>query len=362
MRIGVPREIKTEEYRVALTPAAVTELCNRGHQVFMETGAGAGAGCADDAYETAGAEILPDADAIFKQAHLIVKVKEPQPAEMERLTPSHTLFTFLHLAADRQLTAALQQSGATCIAYETITDDQGRLPLLTPMSRIAGRLAVQAGAAHLEKSRGGRGILLGGTIGVPPALVTIIGGGVVGSSACRIALGMGANVCIVDRSVNQLESLSQRFGSSLSTLYGSEDNIRDYVSESELVIGAVLAPGRSADRIISSAMVRRMRPRSVIVDVAIDQGGCCANSRPTTHAEPTFIVDDVIHYCVANMPGAVPTTASRALSHATLPFLIELADKGITQAMEYNRHLGQGLNIRDGRIVHPAVAESLQST
>lgn len=360
MQIGIPREIKTEEYRVSMTPLAVAELIKHGHSVTLEREAGAGSGFTDEQYRAVGADIVDDAEAVFASAELIVKVKEPLASERAMLEPEQTLFTFLHLAADKQLTRELVDSGATCIAYETITDDSGRLPLLTPMSQIAGRLAAQAGATHLEKSRGGRGLLLSGATGVPPARVTIIGGGVVGRNACRVAMGMGADVCVLDTSLNQLESLEQEFGNSLTTVYASTENTAARVAASDLVIGAVLIPGRHATKIISSAMVKSMQAGSVIVDVAIDQGGCCENSRPTSHTDPTFIVDDVIHYCVSNMPGAVPATASEALSNASLPFILQLADRGIKRALAENHHLEAGLNIQAGRITHRGVADSLK--
>lgn len=359
MNIGIPRETKADEYRVGITPGAAAELLKRGHAVFVERGAGAGAGFPDEDYEQAGATLLDTAAQVFEQARLIVKVKEPLAPERAMLRAEHILFTYLHLAADRTLTEDLLASGATCIAYETITDDEGQLPLLTPMSQIAGRMAVQAGAAHLEKPHGGRGLLLSGATGVPPAKVTVIGGGVVGGNAIRVAIGMGADVCVLDKSISKLESLSQRFGNQLTTVYASAENTWHHVCEADLVIGAVLAPGRSAARIITAKMVRAMKAGSVIVDVAIDQGGCCENSRPTTHAEPTFMVDDVIHYCVANMPGAVPATASQALCNATFPYVLQLAEKDLDRALAENPHLSNGLNIRDNHITHKGVAESL---
>ncbi|MEX1197877.1 MAG: alanine dehydrogenase [Pseudohongiellaceae bacterium] len=359
MRIGVPQEVKTEEYRVGLTPAAVVDLTDHGHEVFIERGAGVGAGFEDEQYRNAGASLMEDAASVFEAAQLIVKVKEPQPREVALLRPDHLLFTYLHLAADAGLTQSLCDSGATCIAYETVTDSAGRLPLLVPMSQIAGRLSVQAGATHLERPRGGRGVLLGGATGVPPGKVTIIGGGTVGGAAIRIALGMGANVCVLDKSMNQLEQLSQRFGSRLTTIYASSDNLHRHVVSADLVIGAVLVPGATAARLITADMIRSMTPGSVMVDVAVDQGGCCENTRPTTHADPTFIVDGVVHYCVANMPGAVPATASEALGNATLPHVLALADKGLTRALEDDEHLENGVNIRDGKVTHPAVRSSL---
>jgi len=359
MKIGIPRETKSDEHRVGVTPGAAAELLKRGHTVLLERDAGAGAGFPDDEYRQAGVTILDSAEQVFAQAEMIVKVKEPMAKERAMLRPDHILFTYLHLAADRTLTDELLASGASCIAYETITDNDGQLPLLTPMSQIAGRLAVQAGAAHLEKPNGGRGLLLSGATGVPPAKVTVIGGGVVGSNSIRVAIGMGADVCVLDKSITQLERLSQRFGSTLTTVYASAENTWRHVCEADLVIGAVLVPGRSAARIITAEMVRQMKAGSVIVDVAIDQGGCCDNSRPTTHAEPTFVVDEVVHYCVANMPGAVPATASQALCNATFPYILQLADKGLDKALLDNAHLKNGLNIRGGKITHDGVAESL---
>ncbi|MGM0631980.1 MAG: alanine dehydrogenase [Pseudomonadota bacterium] len=361
MRIGSPAETKIEEYRVGLTPTAATDLVAHGHEVFIESGAGNGAGFDDESYRRAGATVVADAASVFEAAELIVKVKEPQPPEVAMLRPDHILFTYLHLAADAALTESLCHSEATCIAYETVTDDAGRLPLLIPMSQIAGRLSVQAGAAHLERPAGGRGILLGGATGVAPGKVTVIGGGTVGGAAIRIALGMGADVCVLDKSMNQLERLSQRFGSRLTTIHASGENIRRHVIEADLVIGAVLVPGATAARIITAEMVRDMRPGSVLVDVAVDQGGCCENTRPTTHRDPTFVVDGVVHYCVANMPGAVPATASEALGNVTLPFVLTLAEKGLDRALEEDHHLAAGLNIRDGHVTHPAVRDSLRT-
>ncbi len=359
MHIGIPKEVKLEEHRVSMPPLAVAELVSHGHPVSIQSGAGKGAGFNDEAYKRAGASLVADAKAVFAEAELIVKVKEPQPDEYALLRPEHTLFTYLHLAADRELTRALRDSGARCIAYETITDDQGGLPLLTPMSQIAGRLAVQAGATHLEKPRGGRGVLLSGATGVPSARVVIIGGGVVGRNACHIAMGMGADVCVIDRSLPQLDRLEREFGNNLTTVYASRENTTEQLLQADLVIGAVLIPGRSAERIITAEHVRNMRDGAVIVDVAIDQGGCCEHARPTTHADPTFIVDGVVHYCVANMPGAVPATASAALANATLPFILQLADEGVEQALDSNPHLQNGLNIANGKIQHPEVAHSL---
>lgn len=356
MKIGVPREIKNHEYRVGLTVNAVAELQKHGHQVFVETGAGNGVGMSDADFKAVGAQVLTEAAQVFEQAELIVKVKEPLSQECDMLRPGQTLFTFLHLAASRALTEHLLRSGACCIAYETITDNTGRLPVLTPMSQIAGRLSIQAGAAHLEKHKGGRGVLLGGATGTAPARVVVIGGGVVGSNACQIALGMGAQVVVLDRSINQLESLSQRFGRGLETAYASTANIEQHARDADLLIGAVLTAGRSADKIIPASLIKQMKAGAVMVDVAIDQGGCCENSRPTTHDDPAFVVDGVIHYCVSNMPGAVPVTASEALSNATLPWLLEMANQGVLPALRSNPHLRNGLNIINGKLSNQAVA------
>jgi alanine dehydrogenase len=358
MKIGIPKEIKTHEYRVGMTVGAVADLVKAGHQVLVQTGAGEGAAMSDEEYRNVGAVIVADAQAVFADAELIVKVKEPMAAEVDMLRSEQTLFTFLHLAADEKLTDGLLASKATCIAYETITDNNGRLPILTPMSQIAGRLSVQAGASHLEKIRGGRGVLLGGATGVNPAKVVVIGGGVVGSSACQIALGMGARVVVLDKSLARLEELSRLFGSQLETSYASSSNIEHHAANADLLIGAVLVPGRSADRIIPASLVKKMRKGAVIVDVAIDQGGSCENSRPTTHQDPTFVVDDVIHYCVSNMPGAVPATASEALSNVTLPYVLEMADKGVRQALLDDANLRRGLNTFDGKITCQPVAQS----
>jgi alanine dehydrogenase len=358
MKIGIPKEIKTHEYRVGMTVAAVADLVKAGHEVSVQTGAGEGAAMSDEEYQDVGAVILADAKAVFAEAELIVKVKEPLASEVAMLRASQTLFTFLHLAADEKLTDGLLASKATCIAYETITDKNGKLPILTPMSQIAGRLSVQAGAFHLEKIRGGRGVLLGGATGVNPAKVVVIGGGVVGSSACQIALGMGARVVVLDKSLVRLEELSNQFGFQLETAYASSSNIEHHAVNADLLIGAVLVPGRSADKIIPSLLVKKMKKGAVIVDVAIDQGGSCENSRPTTHQDPTFVVDGVIHYCVSNMPGAVPATASEALSNVTLPYVLEIARKGVSMALRNNNNLRNGLNIYAGHITCEPVARS----
>lgn len=358
MKIGIPKEIKTHEYRVGMTVGAVADLVRAGHNVLVQSGAGEGAAMSDEDYRHVGALIVADAKTVFAEAELVVKVKEPLANEVAMLRAEQTLFTFLHLAADEKLTDGLLASKATCIAYETITDNAGRLPILTPMSQIAGRLSVQAGATHLEKIRGGRGVLLGGATGVNPAKVVVIGGGVVGTSACQIALGMGARVVVLDKSLSRLAELSNQFGAHLETSYASISNIENHAINADLLIGAVLVPGRSADRIIPASLVKKMKKGAVIVDVAIDQGGSCENSRPTTHQDPTFVVDGVIHYCVANMPGAVPATASEALSNATLPYVLEMAEKGIKKALLDNVNLLNGLNTFNGLITCKPVAQS----
>lgn len=359
MRIGCPREIREHEYRVGLTPASVRELSSRGHEVLVESTAGEGAGFSDEDYRAAGAVIAPDSNTVFERAELLIKVKEPLHEERKRLRPSQTLFTYLHLASDAPQARDLIQSHATCIAYETVTDTSGGLPLLSPMSEIAGRLAVQAGAAHLEKHRGGRGVLLGGATGVEAASTVVLGGGSVGRNACRIALGLGARVTVLDRSMEVLYALERQFGSELQTLHASTASIEKNVAGADLVIGAVLSPGGAAPKIVPATLVARMRPGSVIVDVAIDQGGCFETSRPTSHAEPTFLAEGVVHYCVTNMPGAVPATASEALNNVTLPYILQLAELGVAEALTQNRHLRQGLNILDGQITHREVARDL---
>ena len=356
MRIGVPREIKANEHRVGLTPASVQEICGRGHQVLVETGAGAGIGALDEHYRQAGASIAADAAAVFAGSELIVKVKEPQATEIALLTPRHTLFTYLHLAADAAQARGLMASGATAIAYETVTAADGSLPLLAPMSEVAGRLAVQAGARCLEKVMGGAGVLLGGVPGVAPAEVLVIGGGVVGSNAIRMALGLEAQVTVLDQSLPRLRALAAEFGSRLNTIYSTRERLEYYATRADLLIGAVLVPGAAAPKLVSRELVSRMKPGSVIVDVAIDQGGCVETSRPTTHAEPTFLVDGVVHYCVANMPGAVPRTSAQALNNATLPFVLKLAALGTEAALQADPHLARGLNVAAGRVTHEAVA------
>jgi len=359
MRIGVLKEIKTHEYRVGLTPAAVRELAARGHAVLVQQGAGTGVGFADDAYRAAGAAVLDGAEDVFAAAELLVKVKEPQAAEIARLGPDKILFTYLHLAADRTQTAGLQRSGATCIAYETVTDTHGALPLLSPMSEVAGRMSVQVGAHCLEKEQGGAGILLGGVPGVGPAKVVILGGGVAGTNAARVAMGMEAGVAVIDKSLYRLKELDLQFGAEMRTLFATAETIEQEVEAADLVIGAVLVPGAAAPKLITRAMVRRMRPGSVLVDIAIDQGGCAETSRPTTHADPTYVDEGVVHYCVTNMPGAVARTSTLALNNATLPFVLALADKGWRQAMREDPHLAHGLNIHAGRVTHSAVAHDL---
>ncbi len=359
MRIGVPKEVKTHEYRVGLVPGSVREAVHHGHEVLVESGAGAGIGFDDRAYERAGARILADADAVFAAAEMIVKVKEPQPAEIARLRPGQLLFTYLHLAADRRQSDGLRHSGAVGIAYETVTDARGGLPLLAPMSEVAGRMSIQVGAHCLEKEQGGIGILLGGVPGVAAAKVVILGGGVAGTNAARVAMGMEAHVTVIDRSLPRLYELDMQFGSQLHTLFSTMESIEHEVLAADLVVGAVLVPGAAAPKLVSREMVRAMKPGSVLVDIAIDQGGCFATSRPTTHADPTYVEEGVIHYCVTNMPGAVARTSTFALNNATLPFVLALADKGWRQALADDPHLRAGLNIEGGRITHKAVAEAL---
>ncbi len=359
MRIGVPKEIKSNEYRVGLTPESVRELAGLGHEVGVESEAGAGAGATNAMYEAAGAVILPDAAAVFERSQLVVKVKEPQAPECQLLRPDHLLFTYLHLAADAELSRALIDSGAAAIAYETVTSEDGSLPLLAPMSEVAGRLSIQAGARALEREGGGAGILLGGVPGVAPAEVVVIGGGVVGSNAIQMALGMGAKVTVLDKSLPRLRELETIFGGRLNTLYATQNALEDYVARADLVIGAVLVRGAAAPKLISRPMLQEMNAGAVIVDVAIDQGGCLETSRPTTHADPTFVVDGVVHYCVANMPGAVPRTSTYALNNATLPYVIKLADGGCPGALLKDPHLRAGLNVYRGNVTQAAVAEAL---
>ncbi|WP_366654534.1 alanine dehydrogenase [Fodinicurvata sp. EGI_FJ10296] len=361
MLVGVPKEIKSHEYRVGLSPAAVRELCARGHEVVVETGAGAAIDFSDAQYESAGARLAPNAGAVFTQADMIVKVKEPQPDECRMLKAGQILFTYLHLAPDPVQAGLLRDSGAIAIAYETVTDDRGGLPLLAPMSEVAGRMSIQAGAACLERIRGGRGVLLGGVPGVPPATVTVIGGGVVGTNAARMALGLGARVTVIDRSLPRLKELDALYGPALTTAYSTVDAIDSLVMASDLVVGAVLIPGAAAPKLVTREMVKAMRPGSVLVDVAIDQGGCFETSHATTHDDPSYIVDDVVHYCVANMPGAVARTSTVALNNATIPFVLALADKGVRRALYEDAHLSAGLNVHEGRITHKAVATALDA-
>ncbi|WP_116089604.1 alanine dehydrogenase [Sphingomonas crusticola] len=360
MRIGVPKEIKNHEYRVGLTPPSVAELVGAGHQVVVETGAGKGIDFEDADYVEAGAAILPDADAVFAQAEMIVKVKEPQPIEIARLRPDHLLFTYLHLAADKPQAEGLMKSGATCIAYETVTARDGSLPLLKPMSEVAGRMAVQVGAHYLEKEQGGRGVLLGGVPGVAPARVAILGGGVSGVNAAQMAVGMRADVTIYDISNARLAELDMFFSNQIKTAYASRAAIAAAVARAHLVIGAVLIPGAAAPKLVTRDMLKTMKRGSVLVDIAIDQGGCFETSHATTHDDPVFEVDGIIHYCVANMPGAVARTSAFALNNATLPFALKLANLGAEAAMAADPHLANGLNVSGGRIRHAAVAEALE--
>ena len=359
MRVGVPREIKNHEYRVGLTPPSVAELVTAGHEVFVETGAGLGIDFEDADYVAAGATILPDAASVFDRSDMIVKVKEPQPGEVAMLEPRHLLFTYLHLAADKPQAEGLIRSGATCIAYETVTANDRSLPLLKPMSEVAGRMSIQVGAHYLEKEQGGRGVLLGGVPGVAPARVAILGGGVSGVNAAQMAVGMRADVTIYDISNARLAELDMFFGSQIKTAYASKAAIAAAVKNAHLVIGAVLIPGAAAPKLVTREMLKTMKRGSVLVDIAIDQGGCFETSHPTTHEDPVFVVDGVIHYCVANMPGAVARTSAFALNNATLPFVMKLAKLGAAQAMRADPHLANGLNVSDGKIRHRAVAEAI---
>jgi alanine dehydrogenase len=359
MRIGVPKEIKVHEYRVGLTPASVAELVAHGHELFVETKAGNGIDCPDSAYEKAGAKILPDAKSVFDAAEMIVKVKEPQPQEIELLRADQILFTYLHLAADKPQAEGLMKSGATCIAYETVTAANGSLPLLKPMSEVAGRMSVQVGAHYLEKEQGGRGVLLGGVPGVAPVKVAILGGGVAGVNAAQMATGMRADVTIYDINNDRLAELDMFFSSQIKTAYASRAGIANAVKEAELVIGAVLVPGAAAPKLVTREMLKTMKRGSVLVDIAIDQGGCFETSHATTHADPVYVVDGIIHYCVANMPGAVARTSAFALNNATLPFALKIANLGAKEAMRQDEHLANGLNVSGGKIRHQAVAEAL---
>jgi alanine dehydrogenase len=359
MRIGVPTEIKNHEYRVGMTPAAVREAVHHGHEVLVQAGAGAGIGCDDAAYAAAGARVLPDAAAVFAAAEMIVQVKEPQPQECAMLRKGQTLFTYLHLAPDPVQAEGLLASGCTAIAYETITDERGGLPLLAPMSEVAGRMAIQVGAVALHKAHGGRGVLLGGVPGVAPGRVVVIGGGVVGTHAARMAMGLGADVTILDKSLPRLRQIDETWDGRIRTLYATLDATEAAVLDADLVVGAVLVPGAAAPKLIKRAQLAHMKPGAVIVDVAIDQGGCFETSHATTHAEPTYTVDGIVHYCVANMPGAVPRSSTFALNNATLPFTLALADKGWQRACADDPHLAAGLTVHAGAITHAAVARDL---
>lgn len=360
MLIGVPREIKNREYRVGLTPASVRELVHHGHQVTVETEAGLGANFADADYGAAGAEIAPDAAAVFTAADMIVKVKEPQPEEFGLLREGQILFTYLHLAAERDVTQALIDAGAVAIAYETVTGRNGGLPLLAPMSEVAGRMSIQVGAHYLEKEAGGRGVLMGGVPGVEAADVLVIGGGVSGTNAVRMAMGMEAKVTVLDRSLDRLRELDMQFGPTLNTIYSTVDAVERYALNSDLVIGAVLVPGAAAPRLLTADTVKRMRRGAVLVDIAIDQGGCFETSRPTTHDDPTYIVDEVVHYCVTNMSAAVARSSTAALNNATLPYVLALADKGYQQALRDDAGLRGGLSVARGAVTHAAVAAALE--
>jgi alanine dehydrogenase len=358
MKIGVPKEIKNNEYRVGMTPATVRELTARGHSVFVETKAADAIDLSDAIYIKAGARILPNAAAVFAEADMIVKVKEPQPQEIALMKPGQTLFTYLHLAPDPKQTKALLDAGIIGVAYETVTDARGGLPLLAPMSEVAGRMSIQAGATCLEMNAGGRGQLLGGVPGVPAARVVILGGGVVGTNAARMAMGLEAHVTVLDISLPRLYELDLQFGAMLNTIYSTIDSIEENILAADLVVGAVLVPGAEAPKLITEAMVKGMKKGSVLVDVAIDQGGCSETSRPTTHANPTYKLHGVVHYCVANMPGAVARTSTFALNNATLPFTVALADQGPEKAMAQNPHLRAGLNVYKGSLTYKAVAEA----
>jgi alanine dehydrogenase len=359
MIVGVPKEIKNHEYRVGLTPAAVQEFVNSGHEVLVQTNAGTSIGFTDELYTNAGALIIATPEEIFAKADMIVKVKEPQPNECRMLRQGQTLYTYLHLAPDPVQTQLLVESGATCIAYETVTDNRGTLPLLAPMSEVAGRMSIQAGAHYLEKAHGGSGTLLGGVPGVAPGKVLIIGGGVVGLNAAKMAMGLGADVTILDRSLNRLRELDDIFEGRLATVFSTSEAIEYHSSRADLVIGAVLVPGAAAPKLLNRQHIKNMKPGSVVVDVAIDQGGCFETSKATTHQDPVYIIDDVVHYCVANMPGGVARTATMALNNATLPFGLALANKGPKQAMLDDAHLLNGLNVHNGIVTYKAVVDAL---
>ena len=359
MRVGVPTEIKTHEYRVGLVPSSVRELVHHGHDVMIQSGAGNGIGITDDNYRDAGAEIVPDAAAVFEGAEMVVKVKEPQAVERKMLRSGQILFTYLHLAPDPDQTKDLVESDAICIAYETVTGPTGGLPLLAPMSEVAGRMSIQAGAHCLEKAAGGRGVLLGGVPGVTPGDVVVIGGGVVGTNAAMMAVGLGATVTVVDRSADVLRRLVAQFGTTIRTVFSTKDALEQLVAGADLVIGGVLIPGAAAPKLVTAEMVKDMKPGAVVVDVAIDQGGCFETSHATTHSDPTYVVDDIVHYCVANMPGAVARTSTFALNNVTLPFTLQLADKGHRQAMFDDDCLKEGLNVHRGKVTNAPVAEAL---
>ncbi len=359
MRIGVPTEVKDNEYRVGMVPSGVRVLADDDHELLVQKGAGLGSGFTDEEYEAVGAKILPDADAIWSEAEMIVKVKEPQASECKMLNEGQVLFTYLHLAPDPKQTNGLLKSGAIAIAYETVTDGHGRLPLLAPMSEVAGRMAAHVGAHCLEKASGGRGVLLGGVPGVAPAKVVVIGGGVVGTNAAVMAVGLGAEVVVFDNSAKRLAELDFHFAGRLKTIFSTASSLEEYVTQADLVIGAVLIPGAAAPKLVTRKMIKDMPRGSVIVDVAIDQGGCFATSKATTHANPTYVVDDVVHYCVANMPGAVARTSTLALNNATLPYTMVLAEKGYRKALRADLHLRGGLNIHEGKVTYEAVARAL---
>jgi len=359
MKVGTVKEIKTHEYRVGLVPASVRELVHHGHQVIVETDCGAGIGFDDDAYRQAGAEVLPTAAEVFAAADMIVKVKEPQPVECAMLREGQILFTYLHLATDETLTRALADTGATCIAYETVTDRHGHLPLLVPMSEVAGRMSIQVGAHYLEKESGGAGVLLSGVPGVLAARVCVVGGGVAGGAAARIAMGFEAKVTVLDRSLPRLDELDWRYGAQLNTVFSTVDAVERHVTDADLVIGSVLVPGAAAPKVVTEEMIKAMRPGSVVVDIAIDQGGCFETSRPTSHSDPVYTKHGVIHYCVTNMPGAVAQTSTFALNNATLPYTLKLADRGWQDALSSDPGFLEGLNVHAGKVTYQAVAEAV---
>ena len=359
MLIGVPKEIKNHEYRVGMTPTSAKEAVRHGHEVWVQANAGSGIGATDADYAQAGAKIIPTAEEIFAKADMIVKVKEPQAAERKMLRPGQILYTYLHLAPDPEQTKDLVNSGAICIAYETVTSPRGGLPLLAPMSQVAGRMSVQSGAHCLEKAQGGRGVLLGGVPGVAPGKVVILGGGVVGTNAAVVALGMGADVTILEKNTDRMEELVARFGTAIKTIYSTQGAVEDECATADLVIGGVLIPGAAAPKLVTKAMLKDWKPGSVLVDVAIDQGGCAETSKATTHADPTYVVDGVIHYCVANMPGGVARTSTYALNNVTLPFALAIANKGWKKALADDAHLLNGLNVANGKVTYKAVADDL---